>query len=122
MYVAAWTALSTRRCVLRIAAQHGSSSRAALELVERAQRLALALDHAVQRVDGFAARDLAGVVPAHAVGDDVQPELVVDEERVLVGQPPPTDVTHAECGVLHAGLSSGGAAAWTPRRPLRPPL
>src|SRR5580704_4507964 len=45
------------------------------------------LDHSVERVDGLAAGHLACRVASHAVGDDVQPELVVHEESVLVGTP-----------------------------------
>src|SRR6187402_960759 len=50
---------------------------------ERERALAT-LDHAVNGVDGFTARDLAGSVPAHAVGDHPQPEFVVTEVSVLV--------------------------------------
>ena len=42
-----------------------------VELRHGAQPL---LDHAVDGVDGLLARDLAGGVAAHPVGDDVEPE------------------------------------------------
>src|SRR5262249_20787395 len=56
------------------------------------------LDHAVDRLDGFLARDLAGSVTAHAVGDDIKTQRVVDENRVLVTLPLLTDVGRAERG------------------------
>jgi hypothetical protein len=57
-------------------------------------------DHAVHRVHGFLARDLAGRVPAHPVRYDVQAETVVDEERVLVQLSALSDVGQARTVVL----------------------
>ena len=48
------------------------------------EQLLLALDLLVHRADGDGARDLARGVAAHAVGDDEERELLVDEEVVLV--------------------------------------
>jgi hypothetical protein len=57
--------------------------------------------HAVQGVDRFATRDLASVVASHAVGDHVQAETVVREERVLIRETTPSDVGEAEGNALH---------------------
>ena len=48
------------------------------------EQLLLALDLLVHGAHGDRARDLAGGVAAHAVGDDEETELLVDEEVVLV--------------------------------------
>ncbi len=48
------------------------------------EQLALLLDLLVNGAHGDGARDLARGVPAHAVGDDEERELLVDEEVVLV--------------------------------------
>ena len=42
------------------------------------------LDQAHHRLDGDAARDFAGVVAAHAVGQHEQADVGVDADRVLV--------------------------------------
>ena len=69
-------------------ALHEPAGRARVFLGHRVDELAqaadAALDHAVERVDRLAARHLSGGVAAHAVGDDVEAELVVHEERVFV--------------------------------------
>src|SRR4029077_2413132 len=49
-------------------------------------------DGGSERLEGSGARDLAGLVAAHPVGYGEEPELVVDEEGVLVVVPDPTDV------------------------------
>ena len=69
-------------------ALHEAARRADVLLGERVGELVqvadAALDHAVDGLDGLLARDLARGVTAHAVGDDVEAEPVVEEERVLV--------------------------------------
>ena len=44
-------------------------------------------DELPERVHGQLRRDLAGVVPAHAVGDHKQAQAGIHQERVLVGLP-----------------------------------
>ena len=69
-------------------ALHQAARRARVGLRDRVDELAqtahTALDHAVERVDRLAARDLAGRVASHPVSDDVEAQLVVHEERVFV--------------------------------------
>jgi len=45
-----------------------------------------------QLLDGFAAGDLALVVPADPVGDDIEPAVIVPEQRVLVDLASAADV------------------------------
>ena len=52
-----------------------------------------AVDPRCELLDGLAARDLALVVAADAVGDDVEAARVVAEERVLVDLTLPADVS-----------------------------
>ena len=59
---------------------------------EALHRLMAAADHAHDGVHRLAARDLAGGVATHPIGDHVEAELVVEQERVLVGRAPPADV------------------------------
>ena len=47
-------------------------------------------------VDGDARGDLARGVAAHAVGDEEQPGVVLDEERVLVVLPLAADVRETD--------------------------
>src|SRR5690606_36528854 len=68
---------------------------------DRVERVLAALDHAVDGVDGLVTRDLSGRVPAHSVGDDVQTDPVVHEERVLVGDSPPANVREPRAVPAH---------------------
>ena len=43
-----------------------------------------ALHHAIDRLDGLLAGDLAGRMTAHAVADNVKAEAIVEEERIFV--------------------------------------
>ena len=72
--------------------------------------LALLLDLFVDGADGERARDLAGGVAAHAVGDDEERELLVDEEVVLVVV---AHAAHVGCGEK-ANFSSQAHAARAP--------
>src|SRR5690606_36954427 len=58
-------------------------------------------------LDAAGARDVAGRVPAHAVGDDVEPELLVDEVAVLVVAALATDVGDGPGVDGHSSLPSG---------------
>jgi hypothetical protein len=51
-----------------------------------------AVDPHAELLDGLAARDLALVVAAHTVGDDVEAPCVIPEERVLVDLTTASDV------------------------------
>ena len=51
-----------------------------------------ARDRGAQRLERGRARDLAGAVAAHAVGDGVEREPVVDDEAVFVDRAQPPDV------------------------------
>src|SRR5207245_4521050 len=46
-----------------------------------------AAHHVDDDVDGEPRSDFAGIVPAHAVGDDEQPEIFANREAVFVGKP-----------------------------------
>src|SRR6185369_8488300 len=52
-------------------------------------------------VDRDRRRDLAGGVTAHAIGDQKQPKLLVDEEVILVVRALPTDIRRGGEGQLH---------------------
>ena len=76
-------------------------------VLERPGRLFLLArrgDELADRLDGDPRRDLAGRVPAHAVGDDEETVVQVERERVLVvlalaadvGQPERLDGRHAQ--------------------------
>ena len=70
----------------------------------------LGLDRVAKLVDGDVRGDLARGVPAHAVGDDEERELLVDEEVVLVVLALSPDVGRGPEAQLHVSLggSSGG--------------
>ena len=64
--------------------------------------------HAVYRVHGLLACNLAGGVAAHPVCDDVQPEVVVDQEGILVQLSALSDVGQSRTVVLQLIPFSGG--------------
>jgi len=64
------------------------------------------LDEAGHQLRRHPRRHLAGPLTAHAVGDDVQAHLVVDQEGVLVDGVLSADP--APCGGLGHGLDSWG--------------
>ena len=76
---------------MRAAARAFSSEKLAREV----QGALAALDHPVDGVDGLLARDLSGGVPAHAIGHDPQPQLVVAQVRVFIDLPAPAEVRRA---------------------------
>ena len=66
-------------------------------------------DHAMHRVHGLLARDLAGCVPAHPVRYDVEAQIVVYKERVLVQLSALPDVGQSRTVILQlVPFSSGG--------------
>ena len=64
-------------------------------------QVAVVVDRVADLVDGDRRRDLAGGVAAHAVGDQEQAELLVDEEVVLVVRTLPTDIGRRRERQLH---------------------
>ena len=66
-------------------------------------QVAVVVDRVADLVDGDRRGDLAGGVTAHAVGDEEQPELLVDEEVVLIVRALSTDVGRGRERQLHLG-------------------
>jgi len=65
----------------------------------------------VHSVHGLLARDLAGGVASHPVGNHVQPQVVVHEERILVQLSALSDVGQSGTMILQLiPFSSDGAA------------
>ena len=71
-------------------------------------QVAVVVHRVADLVDRDRRRDLAGRVAAHAVGDHEQPELLVDEEVVLVVVALPTDVGRRGERKLHALIEYHG--------------
>ncbi len=83
---------------------HHSEGSADHRLVGRALKVSKArnatLDHAVDGLDGFLARDLAGGMTAHPIANDVKAEAVVEEVRVFVRLPLSSNVGQTEARAL----------------------
>src|SRR5262249_30242520 len=73
----------------------------AVAVGEAVDYLAMFVNCITDFVDGDRGGDFAGVVPAHAVGDDEQAELLVDEVVVLIVIALPTYVSRSRKGELH---------------------
>ena len=74
-------------------------------------------DHAVHGLDGLLASDFARCVSAHAVCDDVESKLVVDEEGIFVQLSALADVGQSRTVILQIVPSSSGGRCPAPAFP-----